>query len=50
MNNDVLDILRNVGAKDFRAIETAVKTVKKEKYKARKEPADLQIKSVKTNL
>lgn len=29
MNNDVLDILRNVGAKDFRAIETAIKTVKK---------------------
>ncbi|EGQ9469058.1 chromosome partitioning protein ParA [Vibrio alginolyticus] len=50
MNNDVLDILRNVGAKDFRAIETAIKTVKKEKYNARKEPADLQIKSVKTNL
>ncbi|WP_119565007.1 chromosome partitioning protein ParA [Vibrio cholerae] len=50
MKNDILDILRDVGAEDFRAIETAIKTVKKEKYKARKEPADLQIKSVKTNL
>ncbi|TOB99506.1 chromosome partitioning protein ParA, partial [Vibrio parahaemolyticus] len=50
MNNDMLDILRNVGSKDFRAIEAAIKIVKKEKYKSRKEPADLQIKSVKTNL
>ena len=47
MKNDILDILRDVGAEDFRAIEAAIKTVKKEKYKARKEPADLQIKSVK---
>ncbi|MGY5724532.1 hypothetical protein ACXHQT_17730 [Vibrio cincinnatiensis] len=50
MKNDILDLLRDVGAEDFRAIETAIKTVKKEKYKARKEHADLQIKSVKTNL
>lgn len=29
MNNDILDILRDVGAEDFRAIEAAIKTVKK---------------------
>lgn len=29
MKHDMLDILRSVGAKDFRAIETAIKTVKK---------------------
>jgi hypothetical protein len=31
-------------------IETAIKMVKKEQYKARKEPSELLIKSVKTNL
>ncbi|EKO3695444.1 chromosome partitioning protein ParA [Vibrio parahaemolyticus] len=50
MNNDTLDILRNADEKALKALETAIKTVKKEKYNARKEPADLQIKSVKTNL
>lgn len=29
MNNDTLDILRNADAKDLKAIEIAIKTVKK---------------------
>ncbi|MDD9156281.1 chromosome partitioning protein ParA [Aliivibrio sp. S4TY2] len=50
MNASLLDTLRNTNPDDFKAIEAAIKVVKKEQYKARKEPAELLIKSVKTNL
>ncbi len=50
MNALLLDTLRNTNPNDFKAIEAAIKVVKKEQYKARKEPSELLIKSVKTNL
>ncbi|HDY8101750.1 TPA: chromosome partitioning protein ParA [Vibrio vulnificus] len=50
MNNPLLDAFRNASCDDFKAIEEALKQIKKEKYKARKVPEDLQVKSVKTNL
>lgn len=50
MNNPLLETFRNASSDDFKAIEAALKQIKKEKYKARKEPEDLQVKSVKTNL
>ncbi|EMB7846125.1 chromosome partitioning protein ParA [Vibrio vulnificus] len=50
MNNPLLETFRNASSHDFKAIEAALKQIKKEKYKARKEPKELQIKSVKTNL
>ncbi|MGR3004075.1 chromosome partitioning protein ParA [Vibrio vulnificus] len=50
MNNPLLETFRNASSDDFKAIEEALKQIKKEKYKARKEPTELQIKSVKTNL
>ncbi len=49
MNNPLLETFRNASSDDFKAIEAALKQIKKEKYKARKEPEDLQNKSVKTN-
>ncbi|MDF4336200.1 chromosome partitioning protein ParA [Vibrio parahaemolyticus] len=50
MNNPLLETFRNASSDDFKAIEAALKQIKKEKYKTRKEPEDLQVKSVKTNL
>ncbi|WP_406733741.1 chromosome partitioning protein ParA [Vibrio scophthalmi] len=50
MNNPLLETFRNASSHDFKAIEAALKQIKKEKYKVRKEPEELQIKSVKTNL
>ncbi|EJE8545390.1 chromosome partitioning protein ParA [Vibrio vulnificus] len=50
MNNPLLETFRNASSHDFKAIEAALKQIKKEKYKARKEPEDLKVKSVKTNL
>ncbi|ENV2992053.1 chromosome partitioning protein ParA [Vibrio vulnificus] len=50
MNNPLLETFRNASSDDFKAIEEALKQIKKEKYRARKVPEDLQVKSVKTNL